>query len=87
MNVKNLKLYRLLNKMSQDEVAKIIGVTQTQYSRLERGYSLLNHKQIIDLCNLYEITPNELLSFGNINPVEIDPLFKEYKEFVNKIKR
>ncbi len=35
-------------------------MTQQQYSRFENGVFELNYEQILFLCKLFEITPNEL---------------------------
>ncbi len=35
-------------------------MTQQQYSRFENGVFQLNYEQIIFLCKLYEITPNDI---------------------------
>lgn len=57
-----LKEYRINFKMSQEQVSSVLGVTQQQYSRLENGTSVLNVNQILILCKLYSITPNDLLN-------------------------
>ena len=45
---------------TQKEVGKILSMTQQQYSRFENGVFELNYDQILEICELYEITPNEL---------------------------
>ncbi len=39
-------------------------MTQQQYSRFENGIFELNYNQILFLCNLYDITPNDLFQIG-----------------------
>lgn len=56
----NLKAARLAKNMTQKEVAAQMLMTQQQYSRFENGIFQLNYEQIIFLCKLYDITPNEL---------------------------
>ena len=56
----NLKEARRFKGLTQSEVAKILNMTQQQYSRFENGVFELNYDQILALCALYEITPNEL---------------------------
>jgi len=58
-----LKQFRSKKKLRQLDVANYLGVTQTQYHRLESGKSLLNSNQIMELCKLYGCTPNDLLDF------------------------
>ena len=57
---KNLKQARKDKGLTQSEVAKKFSMTQQQYSRFENGVFELNYSQIIELCALYDITPNEL---------------------------
>ena len=56
----NLKAERKIKGYTQREVAEKMGMTQQQYSRFENGVFELNYSQIIFLCHLYDITPNEL---------------------------
>lgn len=87
MKTENIKLFRLENKLSQEHVAGVLKISQSQYSKFERGESLLNHKQIIVLCELYNCTPNDLLGFKGSLAVAIDPLFEDYKKLVEQIKK
>ncbi len=56
----NLKLARKDKGLTQKEVANKLNMTQQQYSRFENGVFELNYSQIIELCELFDITPNEL---------------------------
>lgn len=56
----NLKEARKINGMTQKEVAQKLRMTQQQYSRFENGIYELNYTQILTLCKLYDITPNDL---------------------------
>jgi transcriptional regulator with XRE-family HTH domain len=67
--VKSLKEYRLQKQMTQREVAEYLGITQAQYWKHETGKSLLNTKQIIELCHLFGCTPNDLLGFRGVHTV------------------
>ena len=57
---KNLKAARKACGLTQKEVAGKMFMTQQQYSRFENGIFQLNYEQIIFLCNLYDITPNDI---------------------------
>jgi len=59
----NIKQARKAKGYTQKQVAEIFCITQQQYSRFENGVFELNYKQIVDLCKLLEITPNELFGF------------------------
>lgn len=56
----NLKLARKSKKMTQKDVAAKLFMTQQQYSRFENGIFELNYGQILSLCEIFEVTPNEL---------------------------
>jgi len=56
----NLKEARKFKGFTQKEAAAKLNMTQQQYSRFENGVFELNYYQILTLCALYEITPNEL---------------------------
>lgn len=64
---KNLKSARRYKGLTQSEVAKLLRMTQQQYSRFENGVFELNYEQILYLCNLYDITPSELFDIDNSN--------------------
>ena len=56
----NLKYARKAKGLTQKQVADIFFMTQQQYSRFETGKFELNYQQIVDLCHLLGITPNDL---------------------------
>lgn len=56
----NLKEARKFKGFIQREVASKMNMTQQQYSRFENGVFQLNYEQILALCELLDICPNEL---------------------------
>lgn len=62
---KNLAAARKAKGLTQKEVAAVLHMTQQQYSRFENGVFELNYSLLLKLCNLYEITPNELFSIDS----------------------
>ena len=58
----NLKQARKDVGLTQKQVAQKFNMTQQQYSRFENGVFELNYTQILELCDLYNITPNDLFS-------------------------
>lgn len=72
-----IKEYRLEFKLSQKEIADILVITQSQYSKLERGESIINATQLITLSNLFNCTPNDLLGFKEIHAIAIGPLYED----------
>lgn len=60
----NIKEARKLKGLTQSDVAKVFRMTQQQYSRFENGIFELNYEQIINICKLLDITPNEIFDFN-----------------------
>lgn len=61
----NLKEARKAKGYTQKEIAVKMCMTQQQYSRFENGIFELNYWQILSLCDLLDITPNELFDLNN----------------------
>ena len=55
-----LKESRRAAGYTQAQAAKIMNMTQQQYSRFENGIFELNYAQIIMLCKLYDISADYL---------------------------
>ena len=60
----NLKEARKAKGYTQKEVAGKLLMTQQQYSRFENGVFELNYHQIITLCELLDIAPNDLFDIS-----------------------
>ena len=60
----NIKQARKLKGMTQKQVANHFRMTQQQYSRFENGVFELNYSQIIEICKLLDISPNEIFGFN-----------------------
>ncbi len=55
-----LKQARTDKHMTQKEVAEKLGMLQPAYARYESGKTELDYEKLVFLCNLFEITPNDL---------------------------
>ena len=60
----NLRQARRAKGLTQQKVAEAMNKYQSDYSDYERGLIQLDYDKIVFLCNLFEITPNELFSFN-----------------------
>ena len=60
----NLKNARRAKGYTQKELAAMMYMTQQQYSRFENGVYELNYGQIVRLCELLDVTPNELFGMN-----------------------
>ena len=59
----NIKNARKDKGLTQSDVAKVLYMTQQQYSRFENGIFEFNYGQILTVCKLLDITPNEIFDF------------------------
>lgn len=66
MSVLKLKQYRESAQMSQRDIAEVLNMTQANYWRLEKGVSIPNAKQILQLCKIFNCTPNDLFGIRGV---------------------
>ena len=59
--MRKLRDLREDHDMTQQQVAEILGTSQTMYARYERGASELPMRHFIRLCRLYHVSADELL--------------------------
>ena len=60
----NIKQARKLKGLTQKQVSNHFHMTQQQYSRFENGVFELNYTQIIEICKLLDVSPNEIFGFN-----------------------
>lgn len=58
----NIKMARKAMGYTQSQVADFLHMTQQQYSRFENGVFQLNYEQILSICDILDITPNDIFS-------------------------
>lgn len=76
MKVLKLKEFREKLNMSQRDVANALQITQAYYWKWENGKGLPNAQQILDLCELFECTPNDLFGIKGVHKVAMEKLRK-----------
>ncbi len=59
----NLKAARKAKGLTQSELAARLNKYQPDYSEYETGRIELDYEKIIALCEILDITPNELFGF------------------------
>jgi transcriptional regulator with XRE-family HTH domain len=57
----NLRLLRKAKKLSQEQVADYLSISQSAYARMERGESTSWTIHFKKICEVFEITPEELV--------------------------
>lgn len=80
MEFKRLKDLREDNDKKQSEIAKILKITQQQYSLYEKGKRTIPVEYLIELAKTYEVSTDYILGLTN------DPTPKwTIKNYINNI--
>ena len=62
--IKKLRDLREDHDKTQQEIAEILGTSQTMYARYERGANELPIHHLITLCEYYNVTADYILCLG-----------------------
>lgn len=57
---KNIKMFRIRNKLNQTDLAKILNTTQSVISNYEAGHTLILTTFAMEICMKYKISLDEL---------------------------
>ena len=73
MYLKRLRTLRLSAGLKQSEIAEMLGIQQTVYSRYERGFQTIPLHFLIKLADFYNSSTDYILNRTNeINPYSND---------------
>ncbi|MBQ7761478.1 MAG: helix-turn-helix transcriptional regulator [Clostridia bacterium] len=72
--------------LSQREMAKLIPMNQSNYSKIERDLQEPSIEQLRRICQILSIDPRYLLDLADIELISSEDLkiLKDAKEFLNK---
>ena len=75
--------------LSQRDMAAIIPLNQSNYSKIERGVQEPSMEQLRRICQILKLDPRYLLDIDEQNSISIEDLrlLKDAKEFINKHKK
>ncbi|MCM1338440.1 MAG: helix-turn-helix domain-containing protein [Muribaculaceae bacterium] len=82
---KNLKYYRELNGLTQEELAERINLNCRSLSFIECGTNFVTAKTLALLCNSLNITPKQLFDFEFYPHGKVD-LDKDIQRLINSNK-
>ena len=70
--------------LSQEDMAKLILMNQSNYSKIERGVQEPNMEQLRRICQILKLDPNYLLELGELETVSVDDmqLLTDIKKFI-----
>lgn len=75
----NVKKYRVVKKMTQEQLAEAISTSSVQIGRVECGKNACTIHMLLKLCMALDVTPNSLFS-----GIEGLPLNDDNNVFVNR---
>lgn len=59
-----LRALREDNDLTQEQVARVLGTSQTMYARYERGANELPIRHLVTLCRLYNVSADSILGLS-----------------------
>lgn len=74
---KNIKKYRLLNNMTQEELAGHLYLDTQYYAQLERGERNFTIEKIISVCSLFHIGVEDIIEIPSSERIDTTPLQEE----------
>lgn len=60
-----IKQIRELKSFTQEYVASKLGITQAGYSKIESGGTDITFSKIVEISNVLEVTPEDLIAFDS----------------------
>ncbi len=74
--------------LSQSDMAKLIPMNQSNYSKIERNIQEPNMEQLRRICQILKLDPRYLLDLGEFELISIDDmkLLADVKELIQKHK-
>ena len=94
----NIKNFRLLRRMSQADLAKIVHRSPNVVSNWERGINSPDVEIVEQMCRLFEVTPNMMYGWDESEELkefldekaqmirEMDDMIKQKEELESRIK-
>lgn len=70
LNVRRLKAERVANGLSQDEVARALGMTRSSYSLKENGHRNWTVENLVKFCDLVGIESDQIGVFFMRSPFD-----------------
>lgn len=65
---KNIKKYRVLHNLSQEELAYMLSINMSNISRIELGKQFASAETLQAIINIFQIEPYQLFEEENIQP-------------------
>lgn len=72
--------------LSQEDMAKLIPMNQSNYSKIERDVQEPNLEQLRRICQILKLDPNYLLELGELETFSVEDmkLLTDIKKFIKE---
>lgn len=77
---KNIKRFRLSNKLTQEQLAECLNLDTQYYAQLERGERNFTLEKIINICEIFHIQVNDIIEITDANDANVDT-----EEIINRL--
>lgn len=74
-----IKYYRKLNKMNQEELASKLNTTKQSISRYEKGVRKANQDILFQLCDIFNVAIDDFFPTSDVNDQQLDELIATFK--------
>ena len=61
--LKRIRELRIENGLSEEDVAKVLGVSCKLYCKIEKGAVSIKASQLVDFCKFFNISPDYIFEF------------------------
>ena len=78
---KRIKKLREKNKISQEKMAEMLGITFSNYTKIENAYQNVTIKHLKKICKIFDV-PSDTILFGKVNE-HTSLNFDDYIKFAN----
>ena len=59
--IERIRQFRQENRITQEQIAKTLGITQQQYYKYEKGINELPIRYLIEICKAYQLSADWVL--------------------------
>lgn len=80
---KNMESIRLSRRLSQEEMAEVLGIARNTYRNIEKGPTKLISETVIKFAEWAEVTPEEVV-LGYLPVEDTDSTLKDVREKCNE---
>lgn len=63
--IERIRQFRQENKITQEQIAKTLGITQQQYYKYEKGINELPIRYLIEICKAYKLSADWVLGLSD----------------------